>query len=145
VPSNVLSTVYQQPTSPPSFCVLSQVLTARGEDDSQRTSQPNVAGILLGTAVATEFGPRATATVAQRAGSPLSLGHMAEPGVLEAGVALQHLDGAGGVRVTASCEAYAAERKPAAGLMTVSANLPAFARRFSRARRCAAGVILPLL
>ncbi len=114
-----------------------QVLTARGADESQPTNQPLVAAVLLGTAAVTETGARATAVVAQRAGSPLLLGHMAEPGVLEAGVTLQHLDGAGGVRVTASCEAYAAERKPAIGLMTVSANLPAFARRFSRARRCA--------
>ena len=133
------STMFQLPTSPPSLCRLSQVLTARGADESQRSSQLPVAGILLGTAAATEIGARATATVAQRTGSTLLLGHMAEPGVLEAGIALQHLDGAGGVRVAASCEAYAAERKPAASLMTVSANLPTFARRFSRARRCAAG------
>ena len=119
-----------------------QVPTARGVDASQRTNKCPVAGVLLGIAAAMQTDARATAIVAQQAGSPLLLGHMAEPGVLEAGIALQHLDGAGGVRVTASCEAYAAERTPAAGLMAVSANLPAFARRFSRARRCAAKLLV---
>ena len=118
-----------------------QVLTARGADRSQRTYQPPIAAVLLGAAAATATGARATAVVAQRAGSPPLMGHMAEPGMLEAGVALQHLDGAGGARVTASCKAYAAERKPAAGLMTVSADQPAFVRRFSRARRCAARLL----
>ncbi len=67
--------------------------------------------------------------------SALASGFTVEPGVLEAGVALQHLDSAVGARVTASCEAFAAERKPAAGLLLISASLPGFARKFSRARR----------
>ena len=114
-----------------------QVLTARSRVASQHTDQPPIAAALVGSAFTVEAGARATATVALRAGSALSSGHMAEPGVLEAGTALQQLDGGAGVRITASCKAFAAERKPAAGLMLVSADLPAFARRFSKARRYA--------
>ena len=90
---------------------------------------------LLDGAKAAADSARATAKVAQQAGSALASGFTVEPGILEAGVALQHLDGAAGTRVTASCEAFAAERKPAAGLLLISAGLPGFARKFSKARR----------
>ena len=115
---------------------LTQVLTARGTNATQSMRQAPIATALVRAAGTRQTGARATATVAQRAGSVLTSSHTAEPGALEAGLALQHLDGTAGVHNTASCEAFAVERKPAAGLMTVSANLPGFARKFSRARRC---------